>query len=432
MRAAALLLALACTAEPGQERAPEVRRPNLVLAIADDMDPGHVGFLGNPLARTPRVDQLAAQGWLTPALYAQPVCRAALGVLLSGRWPHETGVTSNGAEAALESANALPARLRAAGYASYCAGKFWEGPPPTYGFDAPAANDERFARGGEDGQDGLFAFLAEQAVRGPWFVWWAPSLPHTPHRPPVRFAQEFAATELAVPAGFRGSAEDFQAAERASLAMHTWMDAEFRRLLAKLEELGELEETVILFLADNGWSTWRVSKGTPRELGVCMPLIVSAPGQVRRGLDAGCLADLVDVHATLLDYAGAAPAPEDRGQSLRPYLEGRAEKAGRARLFGSAHARRGELYALYARDQRWKYVRYVRDVNSQELSPGPRLAEPFRRKSGVEELFDLAADPFELENLARLEEHAERLAELRAATFAWWRETGGPELPGGR
>lgn len=431
MRAAALVLALACTAEPGQEREAEARRPNLVLAIADDLDPGHLGFLGNPLARTPRLDRLAQQGWLTPVLYAQPVCRAALGVLLSGRWPHETGVTSNGAEAALPTASVLPARLRAAGYASFCAGKFWEGPPPDYGFDAPAVNDERFARTGEDGQAELFRFLEERSARGPWFVWWAPSLPHTPHRPPVRFAQDFATTELAPPPEFRGSAEDFQAAERASLAMHEWMDAELRRLLAKLEELGELEETVILFLADNGWSTWRVSKGTPREQGVCMPLIASAPGQVRRGLDAGFLADLVDVHATLLDYAGAAPAPEDRGRSLRPYLEGRAE-SGRARLFGSAHARRGELYALYARDRRWKYVRYVRDVNSQELSPGPRLAEPFRRKSGVEELYDLAADPFELENLARREEHAERLAELRAATLDWWRETGGPELPEGR
>jgi uncharacterized sulfatase len=397
-----------------------------VLAIADDLDPSHLGFLGNPEARTPRLDELARAGWLAPTLHAQPICRAALGVLLSGKWPHETGITANGADATLAPEGTLPMLLAAAGYATYCAGKFWEGAPPTYGFDAPAENDEEFARSGEDGQADLFRFLAERPREQPFFVWWAPSLPHTPHEPPAALARAFAEAPIQVPAEFEGRAEDLVAAERASLAMHAWMDLEFGRLVDELERLDELSSTVILFLADNGWSTWCPSKGTPREKGVRSPLVLSAPGLVRHGAEPERLVELVDVHATVLDYA-ELPAAASRGTSLRPHLEGRPSTP-RERLFGTAHGRRGGLYALYGRDARWKYVLYLRDANPQELSPGPRLAPTFRRKAGAQELFDLERDPLERKNLARDPEHARALEEWRAATLAWWQTNGGGEL----
>jgi arylsulfatase A-like enzyme len=212
--------------------------------------------------------------------------------------------------------------------------------------------------------------------------------------------------------------------------MHAWFDLELGRLIDELARLGELESTVILCVADNGWSPWRSSKGTPREKGVCVPLVVLAPAASARGMD-GRLVDLVDVHATVLDYAGLAPDAASPGRSLRPVLEGRPDEP-RARLFGSASTRRGSVYALFARDPRWKYVRYVRDARSQELSPPPWLAPDFRRRLGAEELFDLAADPGERTNLAKDAEHAERLAELRAATLEWWRASGGEALPESR
>lgn len=410
----------------------EGERPNILLAIADDLDPDHLGFCGNALARTPTLDRLAAEGAYFPVLYVQPVCRASLATLLSGRWPQETGILNNRVSARLDPAGTLPRRLKERGYATFCAGKFWEGAPADYGFDAPERNDEDFARATGEGQPELFRFLEEHAPRGPWFVWWAPNLPHVPHRPPAHIAEAFADVPLPAPRGFAGSAEEYARAERACLAMESWLDERFGELLHELDELGELDETVIVFLADNGWSTVLPAKGTPREKGVRSPLVVRLPGQEARQLDA--LVALVDVHATLLDYAGAAP--DGRGRSLRPLLEDRAYER-RERLFGSVFTRSrrggeaGELCALYARDARWKYVLYVRDVASVELSADSSLAPPFRRRAGAEELFDLHADPLEELDLSAREEHAERLRDLRAAVLGWWRASGGaaPELP---
>jgi arylsulfatase A-like enzyme len=436
---ATLLLALVLgQGTPAPAPAPEPERPNLVLAIADDLDPGHLGFEGNPRARTPRLDQLAAEGVRIPVLWAQPVCRPALATLLTGRWPHETGILSNTAREQLAPAGALPGLLKAQGYATFCGGKFWEENLAAFGFDAPEDNDDRFGREGEEGgQAAVYRFLEQHAATGPWFVWWAPSLPHTPHRPPVRFAEDFAETEVPVPEAFTGDPAEFVEAERASLAMHAWLDADLKHLLDKLAELGELANTVVVFVADNGWSTWRPAKGTPYELGVRSPLLLSAPGATQHGTLPEVLADLVDVHATVLDYAGVALPEGCRGQSLRPLLEGRPFQ-GRERLFGAAYPRKvrqpaeRELYALYARDARWKYVRFVRDVNSQEFSPGARLAPLLRKKGGKEELYDLQQDPFEQHDLAHAEEHAVRLAEFRTATLAWWRANGGAEIPGWR
>jgi uncharacterized sulfatase len=409
----------------------EERPPNIVLAIADDLDPDHPGFAGNRAARTPALDRLAAEGCYFPTLYAQPVCRAAHAVLLTGRYPHETGIHNNRVGQALAPEGLLPQRLKERGYATFAAGKFWEGDPRAFGFDA-ADGERSFARGGPDSQAALFRFLEQRAPGGPWFVWWAPNLPHVPHEPPPRLAELFRDAPVAPPPGFVGDAQRFAAEERACLAMEAWLDEAFGALLAKLDELGEREETLVVFLADNGWATANLSKGTPREKGVRSPLVVSPPGPERVARRLEALADLTDVHATLLDYAGAVA--EDRGRSLRPLVEGRGEE-GRTALHGMAYIRTradgtgGEPCSLYTRDARWKYTLHVRHTSAALLSSGSPLAPNFRVKAGTEELFDLAADPLELTNLAAAPEHAERRLALRASALAWWGATGGEPLP---
>jgi arylsulfatase A-like enzyme len=169
------------------------------------------------------------------------------------------------------------------------------------------------------------------------------------------------------------------------------------------------------------------------EQGVRSPLVVRLPEGKRAGQRLDALVDLVDVHATVLDYAGAAVPPGSHGRSLRPLLEERAFEP-RERLFGGVYTRFGNalpaesLYALYARDARWKYVLYLREVTGRELSPGARFAPPFRARAGQQRLFDLALDPREEHNLAASAEHAERMRDLRASVLAWWRESGGAEL----
>jgi len=424
--ALALLAPLACAGAP-DDPPRSGDPPNIVLAIADDLDPDHLGFCGNPLARTPHLDELAAQGVYFPTLYVQPVCRAALATLLTGRWPHETGMTGNLREQPLAPAGDLPALLKQRGYATYCGGKFWEGNLPGFGFDAPAENDDKFAREGQ-GEEDCFRFLEQHASTGPWFVWWAPSLPHTPHRPPARFNKAFADVPIEVPASFTGDPADYVQAERSSLAMEAWLDAEFGRLTEKLRELGELESTLIVFLADNGWSTASWAKGTPMEKGVRSPLVVKPPGS-SEGRKLPALIDLVDVHATVLDYAGATLPSGSRGRSLRPLLEGKPYEP-RARLYGAVYGRYWSLvpYALYVRDERWKYVFFLQDVTGKELSPGARLAPEFRARAGQQRLFDLEQDPLEQRNLAGGPKQVERVRDLRHAVFDWWSQSGGAEL----
>jgi len=432
MLVALALVALASGARIQEASAASKPPPNIVLAIADDLDPDHLGFCGNALAQTPNLDQLAQDGARFATLYAQPVCRPALATLLSGRWPQQTGIVHNLATKPLAPEGSLAARLAARGYASFCAGKFWEGDAHAYGFTAPDKVDESFGRGKEDTQDELFRFLEAEKAR-PWFVWWAPSLPHTPHRAPVRFQRKFDAVDVPVPEWFRGSHDEYVAAERAVLAMESWLDAEYGRLIRRLTELGELDDTLIVFLSDNGWATALPAKGTPFEKGVRSPLVIRPPG-ASRARSVSASADLVDVYATLLDYAGAPADERSPGRSLRPWLEGEAGPT-RELLFDAAYLRSGEgapnelVYALSARDARWKYVLAVRAFDPAQLTAGGPLAPMWRPRAGQEMVFDLEKDPLELRDLAGDPAQAERKRELRAKVLEWWSGSGGGELP---
>jgi uncharacterized sulfatase len=419
----ALLAALALL--PALASAQE--RPNVVLLVADDLDPTHLGFTGNALARTPNLDRLAAEGVYFPTLAVEPVCRPSLAVLLSGRWPHRTGIVHNQHERALDPAGVLPALLGARGYATFCGGKFWEGAHADYGFTAPAARDETFARNKDVGQDELFRWLAEVKDR-PWFVWWAPVLPHVPHRPLARFAKPFEDVEIPVPEGYVGDVERMREDERALYGMDAWLDAEVGRLLRKLEELGERDETVILFLSDNGWSSAFPAKGTPRELGVRSPLVVNGPEIAPRRVEA--LVDLVDVHATVLALAGIELPPDRPGQSLMPWLTGGTGPS-REFLCGAVYRRSGTgspeelLLALHARDARWKLELPLTDVDPLEVTPGAVASMPWRAKAGEAALHDLTTDPAARTNLATDPAHAERLVALETAARQWWKLNAG-------
>ena len=426
MRRVLAALALALTCAPLCADDP----PNIVLAIADDLDPTHLGFTGDARARTPNLDRLAAEGVYFRTLGVEPVCRPSLATLLSGQWPHQHGIVHNQPAAPLASAGVLPALLRARGYATFCGGKFWEGAHADYGFTAPEARDETFARNKDVGQDELFRWLAGVKDR-PWFVWWAPVLPHVPHRPLARFAKPFESLELPVPEGYVGDVERMREDERALYGMDAWLDAEIGRFVRKLDELGERDETVIVFLSDNGWSSAWPSKGTPRELGVRSPLVVNGPGIAPHKLDA--LVELVDVHATVLALAGVELPAGRPGQSLLPWLRGATGPA-REFLCGAVYRRTGAgtpadlLVALHARDARWKLELPLIDIDSAALTPGAVAAMSWRARGHSPALFDLANDPREQRNLAADPAQVERLATLEAATQAWWRTSGGGEL----
>jgi len=329
----------------------------------------------------------------------------------------------------------MPALLRDAGYATYVQGKLWEGAPASVGFTAGPGRDPEFVR---RDQTALFQFLEREGRERPFFVWWAPRMPHVPHTPPPSFVSLFPPSSIGYP-GYLGEnwqTSAFKVAEARLLAMTAWMDAGFGALVDKLRTLGLLENTLIIFLIDNGWANGLPSKGTAFDKGVRTPLVFYWKGAIRPA-SIDVLGSYLDVAPTILDYAGVAIPSSYSGMSLRPLIEG---KGGMSRdllvdavypgYAGEDPAR--DLYALYVRDSRWKYILYTRDVVQADNEKFLRIQHRFcpfpARKKGDEDLFDLRNDRYERTSLARLPEHRGRLQRMRQQALDWWASTGGVEL----
>jgi arylsulfatase A-like enzyme len=221
----AALLGVAPLAASAATPAP---RPNVVLILSDDQGWTDYGFMGHPVIRTPHLDRLAAESLLfTRGYTAAPLCRPALASLITGRPVHEHRICGNdiarpgateGARAArnqpagaalyetlidrIETVPTLPRLLAPHGYRSFQAGKWWEGASARGGFTEGMTHGDP-ARGGRHGDDGLTIgreaglapvarFLDDVAASNtPFFLWYAPMLPHDPHDPPAALLEDY-------------------------------------------------------------------------------------------------------------------------------------------------------------------------------------------------------------------------------------------------
>ncbi len=415
-------------------------QPNIVFLISDDHDNEHLGFMGSKIAHTPNLDRLARAGTVfTRAHLPMSRCHPTLASFLSGRWPHQTGIYHNFGTEKLAPTNSLPRLLKAAGYATYVEGKYWEGDPREMGFThGKGESGNTFVR---KGQADLFAFIDELGGRKPLFIWWAPKIPHRPHNPPQERLALFDKKEIPVPAWIgKDRRESFLQKERLSLAMEAWLDDGIGRLEKKLREKGIYENTMFVFVIDNGWCNGLVSKGSPFEKGVRTPVFFTWPAKIKGGQRFHGLTSTLDIYPTILDYAGAKTPASAAGNNLRPIIDGKTTR-NRNRLFGAIYPAfvtmadqrpERDIYALYVRGERWKYIFFVQDVVASRNENYFRIQSietnyPTRRK-GAEDLYDLEADPAERTNLAAQPEHARRLAEMGKAVLAWWKETGGKPI----
>jgi uncharacterized sulfatase len=283
-------------------------------------------------------------------------------------------------------------------------------------------------------QDELFRFIDRYHAERPLFLWWAPMLPHRPFDPPERLRALFRDTEVPVPAFIEGDPRAFQEAERTAYAMDAWFDDGLRTLREKLAACGELEDTLFVFLIDNGYANGFPSKGTVFEKGLRTPIVVSWPKGITGGSSRPELVSTVDLYRTLLDYAGVAAPEGASGLDLRAALEGRSTET-RDAIYGAVYQYRerggpqrpeNSAYALYARTQRWKLVHYLRNVDTESFKHEFAATEPFER--GERALYDLEQDPYERHDLSGDPAQAARMEELFQQALAWWRATGGGEL----
>ena len=422
---------------------------NIVFIISDDHDNAHLGFLGNDVVHTPSLDKLASEGTVFRNCYLTASrCRPSLASLLSGRHPHQNGVYANfGHEEMLAPAGSLPNLLKKAGYATYGGGKYWEGDPRDMGFTHGFEGQNRkawartFVR--EDAQAELFSFIDEHAGKKPMFIWWAPLLPHTPHDPPKRFRDLFDPEKIPIPEYIRPEdREEFLKKERLSLAMEAWMDEEIGKLRAKLIASGEEEDTLYVFLIDNGFCNGLPAKGSVFEKGIRTPAFFTCPGRIPDGVQRDDLISSLDLYPTLLSYAGVEIPAHAEGINLRRHLEdetpvGREKMAGA--IYPTAATKGGrsperDVYALYLRSAKWKYVFYPRAVEGKVAGRPWKLhhilAEPPLREQGARNLYDLEADPHEFNDLSADPGQRERIDGFHKEVLDWWRNTGGAPIPG--
>ncbi len=419
--AAVLLNALPLSAAPAP--------PNIVMIISDDQHWGDYSFMGHPHIQTPHLDKLAAQSLtFTRGYVPSSLCCPSLASMITGLYPHQHRVTSNdpplvpglkGAEfqksAAfldgretmskfIEAVPTLPRELAKQGYLSLQTGKWWQKHYSRGGFT------HGMTQGGRHGDAGLdigrktmqpvYDFIATARKESkPFFVWYAPMMPHEPHNPPARFLDKYKDKVPSLPvAKYWGMVE--------------WFDETCGQLLAHLDEQGLAENTIVLYLSDNGWITNPVtgryadkSKQSQYDGGLRTPIMVRWPAKVKPQKSPH-LATSLDFMPTLLTAAGLPVPPQLPGVNL---LDEQAVGA-RQTLYGECFTHNFVDLQNPAASLRWRWV----------IEGDWKLIVPEKRNQPADavELYQLTQDPNEEKNLAGAE--PAKVGHLTKLLDAWW------------
>ncbi len=432
-----LWLAGGCLAGAEAESTGKHVKPlNVVLIISDDQGWTDFGFMGHPAIRTPNLDRLAnssltfTRGYVTSSL-----CRPSLATLITGLYPHQHGITGNDPQLPdakatgiagrkhpqfaryyetlirrIEEHPTLPRLLGAGGYVSFQSGKWWEGSYSRGGFTAGMTHGDP-QRGGRHGDAGLtigrqglepvFQFIGQAKADGkPFLLWYAPMMPHTPHNPPPKMLDRYL------------KLTDSESVAR-YYAMCEWFDQTCGELLDFLEKESLRQETLVVFICDNGWiqDPKRPNQFAPRskrsvyEGGIRTPIMLSLPGRIAPKRDEQTLASSIDIVPTILAACGL-PAPEKLpGVNL---------------LDAAALSQRDTIYGeIYSHD--------VADVDNPTRSLQYRwtisgwwklIVPATEGEAARPELYHLRNDPHENRDLAP--EKPDLVKQLRQRLDAWW------------
>lgn len=386
------------------------RPPNIVLIIGDDIEWSHYGFMGHAIIRTPNLDRLASEGLVfTQGQVPESTCRPTLQTLLSGLHPTQWRLKKSALPPAPERQEVtlyrtLPRELQRRGYLSWEGGKHWEGSYAQAGFTHGLATEPSqgreivgrdFGRRREAPLEPLLEFL-DEAGRRPFFLWFAPMLPHIPFDPPWEF--------LSLYPGYQGM-------ERRYYAQITRLDALIGMLLEELEARGLSRNTLIVYLADNGWGRGFIApgpggKGSFYDSGTRTPIIFWWPDRIPAGIREEVVA-ADDLFPTLLSFAGLRSPPDRHGVNLRAALTRGA--AVPRQKYVSQQTWRG----VFVRTREWRYMvtgdlteqlyHIPTDPYEQEdlAEARPDLLEAFR-EDALEWVLQIGVAPEKLESLGRL------------------------------
>lgn len=428
LKSSIVTLALAAALASGLHAAD---KPNFLIFYADDLGWGELGCQGNKQIPTPNIDSLAASGLrCTQGYVAATYCSPSRCGLLTGRYPtrtgHEFNSTANKSGLALTETT-LADRLKKLDYATVCIGKWHLGEGPEYrplkrGFDefyGTLANtpfyhptlfiDSRVSPEVQAIADKDFYTTdayAERAVdwlerhkEKPWFLYLPFNAQHAPLQAPKKYLDRFPGIE--------------NESRRTFAAMLSAMDDAVGRVLKKVRDLGQEENTLIFFIADNGGPTQSTTsqngplrgfKATTFEGGPRVPFMVQWKGTLPGGKTYELPVMNLDVLPTIIAAAGGEITADDKldGVDLRPFLAG----DNKNRPHETMYWRFGPQWAVRHGD--WKLV-------------------VARGGSGQPELYNLAVDIGESKDLAS--EQADKVAELQKLWNAWSSEQAEPNAP---
>lgn len=458
-------LAFACA---GQAADLAGSKPNIILVMTDDQGYPPIGRHGHPWIKTPHLDSLHDASTRFTRFMVAPTCSPTRSAIMTGRHPEKNGITHTifERERMTLDATILPQVLKTAGYTSGIFGKWHLGDehehqPDQRGFD------ETFIHGaGGIGQsydcscadapdnqyhdpvirhNGAFVqtrgfctdvfftaalgWIKQQAAQQePFFAYITTNAPHGPYIAPAKNAKRF--TDLgfgAEQAGFYGMIEN--------------IDENMGRLLAKLDEWKLSENTLLIFMSDNGMTGGgsgrpgedlapgypfynagqKGLKGSTDEGGVRVPFFVRWNGKIQSGRDIATLGAHIDILPTFAALAGAAlPPGQVEGRSLLPLIEGKADGWEDRHIF--AHVCRwpvGEEPDQFKnvnftiRSQRYRYVGPV-------SAPAGKAKKGKGGASGGPALYDMETDPGQTTNI--LPDHPEIAERMLAAYDQYWRE----------
>ena len=418
-------------------------KPNIILVMPDDMGWGDIAAHGNPLIRTPHLDRLHGESVRFTDFHVSPTCAPTRSALLTGRHEFKNGVTHtiHERERMALKATTLAQVLQRAGYATGIFGKWHLGDEEAYRPDKRGF-DEVFIHGaGGIGQtyagscgdfpdnkyfdpailhngtivktkgyctDVLFSRAIEwmDGMKGagkPFFALITPNAPHDPLvSPGPQYDKLYEGREIA--------GRNLTAGDAAYYAMITNIDDNIGKLLGSLQDAGIANDTLVIFLSDNGGTHTKLFSGgfrggkvTPYHGGTHAPSFWRWPAAFKGNADCAALSAHLDVLPTLAEIAGVRLdgelSAQLEGRSLRPLLKNPgAPWPDRALVTHVGRWPRGKVAEAKFRNCSIRNSQF-RLVNNSEL-------------------YDLRADPGETTNV--IAAHPEVVAKLRAAYDQWW------------
>lgn len=432
--------------EPAESEAPL----NVVFLFPDQMRAQAMGCMGNPDVKTPHLDRLASEGVLFRNHFANsPVCCPARAIILTGKYAHTNGMVANDLRLR-ESETSMAELFAEAGYRTGFIGK-WHldgGPrqpgwiPPgarRQGFEFWAANqvshrhfDTHYFRDdpepipiktfeAEIWADIAIDFLRQgQDDARPFFLTVQMGPPHDPYLAPEEYMAMYDPEDITLRPNFDGDTSDRDLEPTpypatpgrkeiaAYYAMVTAVDDQVGRIMAELDHLGQRDNTLVIVSSDHGdmlGSHGARLKRKPWEESIRVPGIVSHPrGGV--GLETDALFSHVDIAPTLLSLCGLEPTPQMQGSDLSSVVLGESDSGPEAAYF--------QIFGPFLAggvQHGWRGIRTARHMYARTEN------EPWV-------LYDLEADPYELDNLADDPQSTAVQGEMEALLAEWMDRTG--------